>query len=163
MSLISAKRFWTQASTVPAPGGFAVHLDARPLRTPAKAPLVVPVAPWADAIAAEWDAQGEIIEPTSMPFTQMANVAIDRVGLQRAEVAEMLAAYGASDLLCYRADQPQGLVARQTDQWNPWLEWAKTTLDAPLRSTAGIVPIAGWAMLVAATAGLVVMHRNRFL
>ncbi len=136
------KRFWTSAGILPAGGGFAVVLDGRPVTTPAKAPLVVPTSRLAAAIAAEWDAQGKLVDPRTMPVTRAANSAIDTVIPQRAEVQGMIAAYGQSDLLCYRAEAPAPLIARQAAAWDPLLAWAAGALDAPLRVTAGIVHVA---------------------
>ena len=124
------KRFWKQARVVADGDGFAVELDGRPVRTPAKAALRLPGRAMAQAIAAEWDAQEDEIAPATMPFTRTANAAIDKVTPQRAEVAAMLAAYGDSDLLCYRADRPAELVRRQAESWDPALDWAATALGA---------------------------------
>lgn len=136
------RRFWTTALAVPADGGFAVQLDSRPLRTPRKAPLVLPTAALAEAVAAEWQAQGERIDPASMPFTRMANSAIDTVTTEHATIARIVSDYGGSDLLCYRAEEPAALVARQAEAWDPLLDWAARDLKAPLRTTAGVVHVA---------------------
>lgn len=141
MSGWAARRFWTRASAVPVDGGFGIQLDARPVRTPLKAPLVVPTLALAEAIAAEWQAQVAKVDPETMPFTRTANSAIDKVAPQFAAVAEMLAAYGESDLLCYRADGPADLVARQAEAWDPLLVWAKDTLAAPLLTAVGVMHI----------------------
>jgi chaperone required for assembly of F1-ATPase len=126
---------------MPVEGGFAVQLDARPVRTPLKSPLVVPTLALAEAIAAEWQAQAAKVDPETMPFTRTANSAIDKVAPQVPLVAEMLAAYGASDLLCYRAEGPADLVARQAEAWDPLLLWAEGTLAAPLVTAAGVMHI----------------------
>jgi len=139
MSDWKAKRFWTAASVVPMESGFAVALDGRPVKTPAKRPLQVPTRAMAQAIAAEWAAQDGLIKPLSMPVTRTANAAIDKVAVQHAEVAQMLAAYGDSDLLCYRADAPEELVARQAEQWDPMLEWAAQALGARLLPRTGVM------------------------
>lgn len=139
MSDWKAKRFWKQAAVVPAQGGFTVELDGRPVRTPAKRELVMPTHGMADLVAAEWDAQEGVINPHSMPATKTANAALDKVAVQHAEVAEMLAAYGDSDLLCYRADGPEALVARQNEVWDPMLAWAAQTLGAPLEPRVGVI------------------------
>jgi len=125
----------------PCDGGFTVRLDARPVRTPAKAALVVPSLTMASAIAAEWQAQQGTIKPETMPVTRSANAALDKIAPQFAEVAGLIAAYGASDLLCYRATGPAGLVARQAAAWDPMLAWAAEALAAPLAVTAGVTPI----------------------
>lgn len=142
MSGWTAKRFWTEAGVEPADGGFTVRLDKRAVRTPAKQPLVVPTRAMAEAIAVEWQAQAGVVRPETMPVTRSANSAIDNVGTQRAEVAALLAAYGATDLLCYRAIGPAELVARQQALWNPLLDWSAEALGAPLRSVAGVMHIA---------------------
>lgn len=139
MSEWKARRFWKAAQVVAAEGGYGVALDGRPVRTPAKALLVVPTAPLAQRIAAEWDAQGDEIAPRSMPFTRSANAALDKVRVQHGEVAELVAAYGDADLLCYRATGPDSLVRRQAEQWDPILQWAERALDAPLRPISGLM------------------------
>lgn len=139
MSEWKAKRFWKQALAVPAKGGFGVELDGRAVKTPAKRALILPSEALAQAIAAEWDAQEEAINPTLMPFTRTANAAIDKVSIQKGEVADMLAAYGDSDLLCYRADGPEALIARQSQYWDPVLDWAADTLGARLHPRTGIM------------------------
>ncbi|QFT45254.1 ATP12 chaperone protein [Roseivivax sp. THAF40] len=139
MNAWAMKRFWTEARCEETEGGWRVLLDARPIRTPAKEPLIVPHAVFAEEIAAEWDAQEDTIDPGSMPVTRSANAAIDKVRHQHAEVAEMLAAYGDSDLLCYRADAPADLVARQAATWDPYLDWAATALGARLAPRTGIM------------------------
>jgi chaperone required for assembly of F1-ATPase len=153
----AARRFWTEARVEPIEGGFAVRLDGRPVRTPAKTPLVVPTRAMAEAIAAEWDAQEGTVKPLTMPVTRSANAALDKVAVQFDEVAGLIAAYGGSDLLCYRATGPERLIARQAEAWDPLLHWAATALGAPLRVTVGIVPVpqpeASLARLSARVAG----------
>lgn len=138
-----AKRFWTTVAVDAAPdGGYGIRLDARPVRTPAKAPLVLPTRPLAEAVAAEWQAQGQVIDTHTMPFTRSANAAIDKVATQFDEVADLIAAYGESDLLCYRATEPERLAARQHAAWQPLLDWANARYDAPLVVTRGVAPVA---------------------
>ena len=139
MSEWKAKRFWKEATVEDAEGGFTVKLDGRPVKTPAKRPLILPTLPMAEVISAEWDAQEGEIKPHLMPATKTANAAIDKVATQHAEVADMLAAYGDSDLLCYRADAPEGLVARQAEQWDPMLDWAARELGARLEPRTGVI------------------------
>ncbi|MDE3028963.1 MAG: ATPase [Paracoccaceae bacterium] len=139
MSGWTAKRFWTQAQAIPVAEGYSVVLDGRGVKTPAKADLVVPTLAMAEAIAAEWQAQQGRIDPATMPFTRSANAAIDKVGPQFAEVAAMIAAYGDTDLLCYRADAPERLVAWQSDAWDPLLDWAATDLGARLTPIIGVI------------------------
>lgn len=141
MSGWAARRFWAETSVRPEGGGFAVFLDARPVRTPLKAALVLPTEALAAAVAAEWQAQADLVNPATMPCTRTANSAIDSVARQFDAVAAMVAAYGASDLLCYRAEQPAGLVARQSAGWDPLLDWAARTFDAPLVTTSGVMHV----------------------
>ncbi len=135
------KRFWKSETVHEVPGGWEIRLDDKPLRTPAKAPLVVPTGALARAIAGEWAAQTRHVDPETMPLTRMANSAIDKVAPNRAAVVEMLAEYGANDLLCYRAEHPQALHAREAAAWDPWLDWARKRLGADLVATRGIVPV----------------------
>lgn len=139
MSGWAQKRFWKAVSVAQTEDGFAIELDGRRVKTPAKAPLSVPTQTMADAIAAEWDAQTESVDPGSMPFTRSANAAIDKVTHQHGEVAAMLAEYGDSDLLCYRADSPVELAARQAQEWDPALDWAEEVLDARLALRTGVL------------------------
>ena len=139
MSEWKPKRFWENSLVVEAENGFTVELDGRRVKTPAKAGLIVPTRAMADAIAAEWDAQDGQVDPGTMPMTRSANAAIDKVRHQHAEVADMLAAYGDSDLLCYRADSPRELVQRQAEQWDPALDWAAETLNVRLVSQSGVI------------------------
>lgn len=142
MSNWKTKRFWKEAVAEPCDGGFTVRLDARFVRTPQKAALVVPTLAMAQAIAAEWDAQTGLVKPQTMPVTRAANSAIDKIVPQFDEVAGLLAAYGASDLICYRALGPQALIARQAQAWDPIMAWSAECLQAPLLATAGVVHIA---------------------
>ena len=142
MSNWKTKRFWKAAVAEPCPGGFTVRLDARPVRTPLKAALILPTLEMAKAIAAEWDAQTGLVKPQTMPVTRAANSAIDKIVPQFAEVADLLAAYGASDLICYRATDPTALIARQAAAWDPMMAWSADRLHAPLVATAGVIHIA---------------------
>lgn len=135
------KRFWTSATPCDCDGGFTVTLDGRAVKTPAKAPLIVPSFPLAQAIAAEWDAQTGLVDPRTMPMTRSANAAIDKVRTQRDEVISLLCEYGDSDLLCYRATAPDGLVALQAQHWDPVLDWAARELAAPLAVGQGVMHV----------------------
>ncbi len=142
MSAWKAKRFWKTATAEACEGGFTVRLDGRAVKTPAKSAFVLPTLAMAQAAAAEWDSQVKEVRPETMPVTRMANSAIDKVAVQFDEVAGLLAAYGESDLLCYRATGPAELIARQEAVWNPLLDWAAAVLGAPLVATAGVVHVA---------------------
>jgi chaperone required for assembly of F1-ATPase len=141
VSVWAARRFWTTASVVPVEGGFGVQLDARPVRTPLKSPLVLPTLALAEAVAAEWQAQDGKVDPETMPFTRTSNSAIDKVTPQIDAVAGMLAEYGGSDLLCYRAEGPADLVARQAQGWDPLLLWSRDALGAPLVTAVGVMHV----------------------
>lgn len=136
------KRFWTNATTGPVEGGYGVFLDGRPLRTPAKALLILPTQRLGDMVAAEWNAQSEVIRPDTMPATRAANAAIDKVTPQFDAVVEIVAAYGANDLLCYRAQTPAALVARQAEAWDPLLDWAAGRYGLRWEITQGVMPCA---------------------
>ena len=141
MSAWKAKRFWKEVSVQALDAGFGIQLDARPVRTPAKALMVVPTRAMAEAIADEWRAVEKEIDPRRMPVTRAANAAIDKVAPQFVEVADLIAAYGASDLLCYRAVGRAEMVAAQATAWDPMLDWAARRFDAPLKVTSGVAPI----------------------
>ncbi|WP_297976302.1 ATP12 family chaperone protein, partial [uncultured Amaricoccus sp.] len=167
MSWAPRRRFWTTAGVRPEAGGFAVVLDERALRTPAGTLLTVPRRALAEAVAAEWDALGAEIDPRRLPLTRLANSALDRVEPQRAAVTATIAAYGETDLVCYRAESPAALAARQAAAWDPWLGWARRELRAPLVAVGGVIPQeqppASLAALRAAVAaegpfGLVALH-----
>lgn len=132
------KRFYKQVSVEPAEGGHAIRLDGRGVKTPARADLVLPTSALAHAVAAEWDAQAEI-DPRRMPLTGLANAAIDRIAPDPAVFAQGLAVYAETDLLCYRADSPTELVARQAAEWDPLLDWARGRYDVHFETVAGIV------------------------
>lgn len=135
------KRFYRTASSAPAEGGHGVLLDGRPIRTPARRPLVVPSAALAAAVADEWQAQGEKIDPGTMPTMRLVATALDRVVDERAAVEADLMAFGASDLVCYRAVSPVELALRQATLWDPLVEWAALALDAPLATTTGLMTV----------------------
>ncbi len=135
------KRFFRAASIAEAEGGYAVLLDGKPIRTPAKAPLTVRSRKLAEAIAAEWEAQGETIEPATLPLTRLAGTAIDLVAQRRDEIVAEIAKFAATDLVCYRADQPSELAVRQHRAWQPHLDWAGARY-ASLAVTAGVSPVA---------------------
>ena len=130
------KRFWNQVAI---DGDRVVRLDDRPVRTPGRVPLALPTAALAEAVAGEWRAVGEMIDPRAMPLTGLANAAIDRVAPDRAGFARGLAAYADSDLFYYRAEQPPQLAQRQAAAWDPLLDWARKRYDVHFEPVAGIV------------------------
>ena len=134
------KRVYREATARQVEGGWGIALDGRPMRTPARHELVVPSAALATAIAAEWDAQRDEIRPATMPLTRLAATAIDRTGEQRELVVAEVANYAGTDLVCYRAEHPLALVARQQAEWQPLLDWAMRRYDAGLAVTHGILP-----------------------
>ncbi|MBM3485788.1 MAG: ATPase [Alphaproteobacteria bacterium] len=135
------RRFWKVVSVVAAEGGFGVALDGRPIRTPARAALVLPTRAMAEAVRDEWEAQGQELDTASLPLTRLANTTIDRVPAERGAVVAEIAGYGRSDLLCYRAEEPDALVARQAGEWDPLLDWLADRYGARLAVTRGILPV----------------------
>ena len=152
------KRFWKTVDLVEAEGGFAIQLDGRPVKTPARAALIVPTRTLGEAIAGEWRACGEEIDPRAMPMTGLANAAIDRVAPDPEKFAAELARYAEADLFCYRAEGPQSLIARQGETWDPLLAWARRRFDVDFTTTSGIIhspqPEATVKRLTAALAAL---------
>lgn len=135
------RRFYQSVALTAADDGHRITLDGRPARTPAGRPLVLPSAALGAAIAAEWDAQRETIDPETMPLTRLAFTAIDRIGGQRAAIIDGLLAYAGSDVLCYRAQGPRELVALEDATWQPILDWAAAQLGVRLAVSEGIVPL----------------------
>jgi chaperone required for assembly of F1-ATPase len=135
------KRFWTNVALTEQEGGWAIALDARLLKTPARATLVVDAPALAEAIAEEWRACGEEIDPRAMPLTGLANAAVDHVAPDPRRFAADLARYAEGDLTCYRADHPPGLIAAQAAAWDPLLGWARCRYDIDFRVVTGIVHV----------------------
>ena len=135
------KRFWKDVATEAEDGRWGVALDGRPLRTPARAPLLVPTQALADAIAEEWQRVEGDIDPRAMPLTGLANAAIDRVTPERDAFAQGLARYAEADLACYRSDGPQKLVELQEERWGALLDWARRRYDVDFAVTSGIVHV----------------------
>jgi chaperone required for assembly of F1-ATPase len=135
------KRFYTTAAVASTPEGFAVTLDDKPVRTPSRRPLVAPTAEIAEAMAAEWAAQKDIIDPMTMPLTRLANSVIDAVADRVDAVADDVTRYFESDLLFYRAGYPDALVEREARHWDPVLFWAADTLGAHFILAEGIVHV----------------------
>jgi len=149
------RRFYETVTTAPESGGYALRLDDKPVRTPARRVLAAPALPLAEAIAAEWQAQKDVIDPAQMPLTRLANAIIDGVADAAGPVADEIAKYLASDLVFYRAGSPQGLVERQARHWDPILAWAHHTLGADFKLGEGVVHVAQpQAALAAACAAI---------
>lgn len=136
------KRFYNLVSTHKEDGGWAVHLDGRPVKTPAKALLIAQSEKLADEIVKEWAAQEETIEPETMPLTQILSTQIDRIGAQRPEITVMVCKYLNTDLLCYRAeDEPPGPAKKQAEIWDPWLQWFEDKFGATLQTTQALAAL----------------------
>ncbi len=133
------KRFWTDVAI---DADRVVTLDGKPVRTPGRRPLALPTDALAEAVAEEWRAVGETIDPRTMPLTGLANAATDPIANDPAQFAARLAAYGESDLLCYRAEGPPLLVERQAAAWDPLLAWARARYDVTFAVTAGVMHVA---------------------
>lgn len=135
------KRFYTAVTVDAADGRHRVLLDGRPVRTPKRAFLALPSRPLADAVAAEWQAQATHIDPATMPLTRLANTALDGVTGRETDVRDDIVRYAGSDLLCYRAAHPAGLVQRQAQLWDPVLDWAQATLGSGFVVQTGLMPV----------------------
>ena len=135
------KRIYTSVAVEPHDGGHAVTLDGRGAKTPVGQPLVLPNAALAEAVAAEWDAQAKDIAPASMPMTRLATVALDMAAPRRADVIDEIVGFGASDLVCYRADAPATLAARQHEVWQPLIDDLAARHGVHLSITEGVIPI----------------------
>jgi chaperone required for assembly of F1-ATPase len=135
------KRFWTDVAAVAGAGGWTLTLDGKPLRTPARAALLVPTEAMAEAIAGEWREAPETFDPRALVMTGLANAAIDRVAPDRAAFAANLARYAEADLTCYRAEGPAPLVQRQAAAWDPLLAWARRRFDVDFAITEGLLHV----------------------
>lgn len=133
------KRFYKTASAAPAEGGYAIHLDGRPIKTPARATLTVPTLPLADAIAAEWDGQGDTLDMKTMTLTKLANVAVDRTPETRDEMAVELTRYAETDVVCFLAEGPTPLRERQDAAWTPWRTWIGREIGVMLIPVEGLI------------------------
>lgn len=140
LSLDRVSRFWKEVTVAPHPdGGWAVLLDGRTPKTPAKAQLVLPTEAAARLVGHEWAAQGEFLDPHTMPATRLASTAIDRIGQAREPVADEIAAYAGTDVVCYLAEHPTPLVKRQEAAWTPWRDWAAREMGVALAPASGII------------------------
>jgi chaperone required for assembly of F1-ATPase len=155
------KRFWDKAETADSEGRFTVLLDGRPVRIPGGAPVAVASRPLAEALAAEWNAAGGAkggdFTHDEVPLTRLVGTAQERIAPDPAATVAALAKYAETDLLCYRADDPR-LAARQAAEWDPILHWAALTLDAPLKVTVGVMPVAQDSGALAALHRAVAAH-----
>jgi chaperone required for assembly of F1-ATPase len=147
------KRFYTSAGVAEADGGFAVTLDGKPIRTPSGRQVIAPTREIADAIAAEWNAQGDMINPLSMPLTRFANSVVEAVADRVDAVADDVAKYLGTDLLFYRAGHPEALVAQEAAHWDPIVFWAADALGAHFILAEGIVHVTQPEQAVAAARG----------
>lgn len=146
------KRFYREAAVAGCDGAFVVALDGRPALTPARVRLALPTRPAAEAVAAEWAVQGEQVDPTRMPMTRIVNAALDGVGREAEAVRTDIVRYAASDLLCYRAAEPEALAAAERATWDPVLAWAEESLGVKLKLATGVVHVAQPEAALAAAA-----------
>ena len=135
------RRFWKLAEVAGDDGGFAILLDGRPVKTPARAELKVPTRALTEAIVAEWNECGETVDPRDMPLTGLANAAIDRIAPDRENYAAGIARYAESDLTCYRAEGPEALVRWQSESWDVLLAWARRRYDVDFRCVSGVMHV----------------------
>jgi chaperone required for assembly of F1-ATPase len=135
------KRFWKNTEILASDEGYIVKLDARPVKLPSGKPLTIPFLTLTEAIASEWAIAPQNFSPEDLPLTRLTSTAQERIAPHRGDIINQLAAYGLNDLLCYRAESPDDLIARQNETWDPWLQWAEATYGLRLLSTAGLVPI----------------------
>jgi chaperone required for assembly of F1-ATPase len=138
----ATRRFYAAVASEAAEEGFALTLDGRRARTPGRSPLVLPTHAMAQAVAAEWEAQGDTIRPDTMPLTRLANTAIDGVAPRLVEVRDEVVRYAGSDLVLYRAGEPDRLVALQAEAWDPVLDWARDALGARFILSQGVTWVA---------------------
>jgi chaperone required for assembly of F1-ATPase len=135
------KRFWNDVEVAAENGGWGIHLDGRPVKTPARAALAVPTRALANAIAEEWRSVGEAVDPRAMPLTGIANAAIDRVAPEKDAFAAGLARYAETDLACYRAEGPHELIERQEQSWDSLLAWARRRFDVDFATTTEVTHV----------------------
>lgn len=158
------KRFWHAAARAPSEdaAGFHILLDGKPVRLPGGARLVLPTAPLADALAAEWQAVGGAVggdvSYNALPLTRIVGTGQERIAPDPEPVVLELLRYGEGDMLCYRADWPADLAARQHAAWQPWLDWAEAQFGARLAVTAGLVHVPQQPATLAALAAAVARH-----
>ena len=141
MSIDVNRRFYREAAAMPVSGGWSIALDGKVVKTPARRDLVLDSRALAEAIAAEWAAQDAKVKPNTMPLMQLVSTALDRVGPERARIVAETAQYAATDLICYRAEAPAELTARQIATWDPLLEWLRARYDVALKCAAGVMAV----------------------
>lgn len=141
MKTPAAKRFYEAVSVEREAEGFSVRLDGKPVKTLSGKPVLLPTEAAARIVAEEFDAQSETIDPTSMPVTRLVNTAIDGVAADPQAVLEDVLRFSASDMVCYRAEGPDGLVARQADAWDPVIDWARSTLGVRFNLAEGVMHV----------------------
>ncbi|MEC9342812.1 MAG: ATP12 family protein [Pseudomonadota bacterium] len=152
------RRFYKQAGAGAVDGGYGVQLDGRPVKTPGRKLLAFEQESIAQFVAAEWQAQGDVIDPATMPATRLVNTALDGVANDPQAVMEDILAYAASDLLCYRAGSPQGLVDRQIELWDPVIDWLRDEIGANFVLGEGVVPVTQPRDAVAAFSARLRLH-----
>ena len=152
------KRFYTEVRTEANADGYVITLDGRTVMSPGKETLCLPTQALAEAVAEEWRAQDGDINTATMPISTLANTAVDRVKPRFDAVAHDIAHFAGTDMLCYRADEPVDLAARQREVWTPYLDWARDNLNAPLQTTSGIMPVQQDEAALAAIAAEVFSH-----
>jgi chaperone required for assembly of F1-ATPase len=153
----NSNRFYKKANVVQLNDGYAIELDGRAVRTPLGQPQILGSKALAEGIADEWCAQGEKVDPASMPLCGYANTAIDRIGNNRQIVFDDVLRFAGTDLLCYRSEEPIDLATRQNEQWQPLLDWAADTIGAVLKVTVGVLPVQQPAKAIKALANK--LHR----
>ena len=141
MAKAKIKKFYSNVSVKQEGPGFTVCLDGKSLKTPAKALVLVPGRELAEALAAEWRGQGDEIDLDTLEISRIVHTALDHVGQHREKIVAELTRFGQSDMICYRAEEPEALVQRQAEKWQPLLDWARDTLKAPLETGTGIQPV----------------------
>lgn len=144
------KKFYSSVAVAGRDGRFVLLLDGREAKTPARGPLSAPTRALAEALAAEWEGAGETVDFDAMTLTRLASTAIDLASRDRAQWTEEVLKFLASDLVCYRADEPAALIERQSALWSPYVDWARDVLGAPLRVTAGVIAVEQRPALIAA-------------
>lgn len=141
MSIDVNRRFYREAAALRDAEGWRIALDGKVVKTPARNPLIVPTQALAEAIAGEWTAQDTKLKPDTMPLMQFASTAIDRVAPDRDRIVAETAGYAATDLVCYRAEAPAELVARQAAAWDPLIDWLRERYDVVLQVATGVMAI----------------------